>query len=107
MAIHAEKFSYFIKAVTPIQNGLDKATLSKNTVIVVDTDNRTVVIEGQKYSIISSEMTGYPEIRFNVSGQNNKEFKILIDYDYNFFIIDFRNGYARKYKFYKSSVNWQ
>lgn len=101
----AEKFSYQITTVTIINNGLDKETLPKSTVIVVDTDNSTVTIEGQKYQIVSSAWGEYPYLYYYIKGKYNKKFKVMIDYDYNFFCIDYGTGYARKYKFSKSKIN--
>lgn len=105
MAIHAEKFSYHVKSVTTIQNGRDVRTQPKNIIIVVDTDNSTVSIDGKHYKIVSSAWGKYPESYFYVKGSDNHKFKIMIDYQYNYFIIDSLKSYAEKYSFYKSSVN--
>lgn len=80
-------------------------TLQKNTVIVIDTDNSYVTIEGQKYKIVSSAWGAYPYTNFYVKGNSDKKFKVMIDYDYQFFIIDFGTGYARIYKFIQSYIN--
>lgn len=102
---HTEKFTYLTKSITIIQNGLDKETVPKSTVIVVDTDNQILLIEGEKYQIVVGSAYGaYPELYFNVKNGSQK-FKVCIDYDYKFFIIDFRNGHARKYRFIQSSMN--
>lgn len=102
---NAERFSYQIKSLTIVNNGLDRETISKNTVIIVDTNNSTVTIEGQKYQIVSSAWGAYPYTNFYIKGNNDKKFKVMIDYDYNLFIIDYGTGYARKYKFSKSNIN--
>lgn len=101
---HAEKLTYLTKSVTIIQNGIDKETYPKSTVIVVDTDNNILLIEGKKYQIAGSAYGTYPELYFNVKS-GSQEFKVGIDYDYKFFIIDFRNGHAKKYRFIQSSIN--
>lgn len=101
---YAEKFTYLTKSVTIIQKGIDKETCPKSTVIVVDIDNQTLLIEGKKYQIVGSAYGTYPELYFNVKNGSQK-FKVGIDYDYKFFIIDFRNGHAKKYRFIQSSIN--
>lgn len=74
-------------------------------IIVVDTDNSTVSIDGKQYEIVSSAWGKYPEAYFYVKGKDNHKHKILIDYQYNYFIIDSQKNYAEKYQFYKSSIN--
>lgn len=107
IAVHAEKFSYHVKSVTNIQNGIDMKTQSKSMIIVVDTDNSTVSIDGKQYEIVSSAWGKYPETYFYVKGSGNhkSQLLILIDYKYNHIILDSRNGIAEKYNFYKSSIN--
>lgn len=105
IGVHAEKFSYYIKSVTTVQNGRDVKTQPKNIVIVVDTDNSTVSIDGKVYKIVSSAWGNYPESYFYVKGKDSHKSKILIDYQHNYFIIDFLKSYAEKFHFYKSSVN--
>lgn len=105
IGVNAEKFSYHTKSVTTVQNGRDVNTQPKNIVIVVNTDNSTVSIDGKIYKIVSSAWGNYPETYFYVSGNNNQKFLILIDYKYNFFIIDYRNGNAHKFKFQDSSIS--
>lgn len=105
LCANAERFSYLIKSVTIINNGLDRETLPKNTVIVIDTDNSTVTIEGQRYKIVSGACGAYPYTYFYVKGNNDKKFKVFVDYDYNLFVIDYGTGYARKYKFIQSYIN--
>ncbi len=105
MAIHAEKFSYHVKSVVTIQNGRDVKTQPKSIIIVVDTDNSTVSIDGKHYKIVSSAWGNYPETYFYVKGNGNQKSQLLIDYKYNHIILDSRNGQAEKYNFYKSSVN--
>ena len=105
IAVHAEKFSYHVKSVTNIQNGIDMKTQSKSMIIVVDTDNSTVSIDGKQYEIVSSAWGKYPETYFYVKGSGNHKSQLLIDYKYNHIILDSRNGIAEKYNFYKSSIN--
>lgn len=105
IVVHAEKFSYHINSVTIVQNGRDVKTQPKNIVIVVDTDYSTVSIDGKSYKIVSSAWGNYPESYFYVKGKDNHKHKILIDYQYNYFIIDSQKNYAEKYQFYKSSIN--
>ena len=105
MAIHAEKFSYYVKSVTTILNGRDVRTQPKYIIIVVDTDISTVSIDGKHYKMDSGAWGKYPELYFYVKGSDNHKLKIMIDYQYNYFIIDFLKGYAEKYNFYKSSMN--
>lgn len=105
LTAYAERFSYLIKSVTNIQNGIDRDTSSKNGLIVVDTDNSTLTIEGQSYQITSSAWGNYPETYFYAKSKNNQKVKVLIDYDRNYFIIDFLNGNARKYRYIQSFIN--
>jgi len=105
IGVQAEKFSYYIKSVTTVQNGRDVKTQSKNIVIIVDTDYSTVSIDGKSYKIVSSAWGNYPESYFYVKGNDNQKRKILIDYLHNYFIIDSQKNYAEKYQFYKSSIN--
>lgn len=105
IAIHAEKFSYHVKSVTTIQNGRDVKTQPKSMIIVIDTDNSTVSIDGKQYKIVSSAWGKYPETYFYVKGNGNQKSQLLIDYKYNHIILDSRNGFAEKYNFHKSSVN--
>ena len=104
IGVRAEKFSYHIKSVTTVQNGRDMHTQPKSIMIVVDTDKSMVFIDGKHYEIVSSAWGNYPETRFYVKGKNNQKFLILIDYKYNVFTIDFRNGSAQKFKFQDSSM---
>jgi len=101
----AEKFSYYTNSITVVSNDLDRETLPKKTIIIVDTDKSTVTIEGQQYKIVSSAWGAYPYTNFYVKGNSDKKFKVMIDYDYNFFIIDFGIGHTRIYKFSKSTIN--
>ncbi|MBD5234288.1 MAG: hypothetical protein HDS65_08955 [Bacteroidales bacterium] len=103
--VNAEKFSYHIKSVTTVQNGRDMKTQPKNIVIVVNTDNSTVSIDGKIYKIVSSAWGNYPETYFYVKGSNNQKSQLLIDYQNNLVVLDSRNGFAEKYRFYKSSIN--
>ena len=74
-------------------------------IIVVDTDNSTVSIDGKQYEIVSSEWGIYPETYLYVKGSGNHKSQLLIDNKYNHVILDSRNGIAKKYNFYKSSIN--
>lgn len=103
--VHGEKFSYHVKSVTTIQNGRDMKTQPKNIIIIVDTDKSTVRIDGKQYKIVSSAWGNYPESYFYVKDNDNHKSKILIDYQHNYFIIDFLKSSAEKYHFYKSSIN--
>lgn len=89
----------------PHKNGIDANTQSEIMIIVVNTDNSTVSIDGKQYKIVSSTWCKYPETYFYVNGSGNQKSQLLIDYKYNHVILDSRNGFAGKCTFYKSSVN--